>query len=123
MEKLRKYLRLTSGERRTLIQALILLPIVSLALRLVGLRRCQRMFSYFLTYWQAPMAEQKTPTLAQAMLISRLIRSAIKHSVCKANCLQGSLVLWLLLCRKGIRSELHIGTRKEDDLLNTHAWI
>src|SRR5262245_25067820 len=123
LEKLRKFLRLTPDDRRTLIRALILLPIVSLALRLVGLRRCQRMFSCFLLYEPVPAAEQADATLAQALHISRLVGLAIRHGGGGANCLQRSLTLWWLLRRKSIRSELHIGTRKDAGFLNAHAWI
>lgn len=113
-------MRMTPDDRRTLALAMILLPLTALALRLMGLRRSQRLF--FL-YNPVRKEDKSEATLAQALNISRLVGLAVRHGVCRANCLQRSLALWWLLRRNGIRSELHIGTRKEGGRLDAHAWI
>src|SRR5262245_44478890 len=102
---------------------MILLPLMALALRLTGLRRCQRMFSCFFLSNQVRETEPSESTLARALHISRLVGLAVRHGVCRANCLQRSIALWWLLRRKGISGELHIGTRKVAGHLDAHAWI
>lgn len=123
MKKLRKLMRLNPGDRRTLAQAMILLPLMALALRFTGLRRSQRIFSRFIPYNSARKTGQSETTLTQAFHISQLVSLAVRHGVHPANCLQRSLALWWLLGRQGIRSELYIGTRKEGGRLDAHAWI
>jgi hypothetical protein len=39
------------------------------------------------------------------------------------NCLARSLVLWWLLKRRGIDSQIRLGVRKENAILLAHAWI
>ena len=123
MKKLHKLLRLNPGDRRTLAQAMILLPLMALALRLTGLRRSQRVFSCFILYNPVRKTERSEANLTQALHISRLVGVAVRHGVHPANCLQRSLALWWLLRRQGIRSELYIGTRKEGGRFDAHAWI
>jgi hypothetical protein len=94
-----------------------------MALRIAGLRRSQRMFSFFLLNDPVRKTKQSEAAIARAFRISRLVGLAVRHGVCRANCLQRSLALWWVLRRNGIYSELHIGTRKEVGLLNAHAWI
>jgi Transglutaminase-like superfamily len=106
-----------------LVLAVILLPVTAMALRLAGLRRSQRMFSFFLLNNPVRKTKQSEATIARALHISRLVGVAVRHGVCGANCLQRSLSLWWILRRNGIYSELYIGTRKEIGLLNAHAWI
>src|SRR5262249_19102104 len=111
------------ADRRTLAQAMFLLPLMALVLRLIGFRRSQRIFSCFIPHKSSGIIEQSETTLTQALHISRLVSLAVRHGVHPANCLQRSLALWWLLRRQGIRSELYIGTRKEAGRLDAHAWI
>lgn len=102
---------------------MILLPLTALALRLMGLRRSQRIFLRFVLYNPVRKSDKFEATLTQALNISLLVGLAVRHGVWRANCLQRSLALWWLLRRNGIRSELHIGTRKIGRQLDAHAWI
>jgi len=123
VKKLRKLMRLNPDDRRTLAQAMILLPLMALSLRLTGLRRSQRIFSRFIPHNSARKTGWSEATLTQALHISRLVGLAVRHGIYPANCLQRSLALWWLLRRQGIRSEMYIGTRKEAGRLDAHAWI
>ena len=123
MRKLRKLLRLDSGEIVTLAQAMILLPLTALALRGAGLRRSQRIFSRLIPHDPARKTEWSEAALAKAIRISRLVDLAARHGIYPANCLQRSLALWWMLRRRGIRSELQFGTRKADGRFEAHAWI
>jgi len=123
VKKLRKLLRLNPTERWTLAQAMILLPLTALALRLTGLRRTQRIFSSFITSVSVWKRERSEANLTQAHRISHLVSLAVNHGVYQANCLQRSLVLWWLLRSRGIESELHFGTRKNAGRFEAHAWV
>src|SRR5262245_13884647 len=102
---------------------MVLIPLVALALRLTGLRRCQRMFSCFFLNNPVRETERADANLTHALRISRIIGVAVRYGVCRANCLQRSIALWWLLRRNGIPCELRIGTRKESGRLYAHAWI
>jgi hypothetical protein len=59
-----------------------------------------------------------------------LVEQAIHFSPIKGKCLSQSLVLWYLLNRQGILSELCIGVKKDEDQLpfnpvnfNAHTWV
>ena len=132
MEKLRKLMRLTPGERRTLSQAMVLLPLTALALKLTGLRRTQRIFSCFIPHDRPhdrphvrphvpAKSEQTESDISRAQRISRLV--SLARRVYPANCLQRSLTLWWMLRLQGIQSELLFGARKDSGRVLAHAWI
>ena len=111
----RKFLRLPAAERRLLVRVLLLLPSVALALRLLGLRRCQGMLARLSP--PSPAAGLSTEAAA------RLVGVAARHAPCRANCLQRSLVLWWALRRLGRPGQLRIGVRKHEGRLEAHAWV
>src|SRR5262249_47935492 len=59
----------------------------------------------------------------RARVIGRVIRIAAKHGLYHPTCLQKSLVLWWLLARNRIFSEIRFGARKEEGELKAHAWV
>jgi len=62
--------------------------------------------------------------LSRAQLISRAVAIAGNHGIYKANCLKQSLLLWWLLARRGILSELKLGTQKSpQESFSAHAWV
>jgi hypothetical protein len=116
-------LRLSSRDRRTLIQAAVLLPLTALVLRLTGLRLCQQVFSQFIPRRSVLKTWQSEAALASARRISWLVGAAARRGVYPATCLPQSLVLWFLLRREGIEGALCLGTRKEAGRFEAHAWI
>lgn len=121
MTKLRKFRKLSRFERKLLLQAFFLLPATALAFRLFGLKHLRA------TLPPIPNSETKqAETLAQAQnaqCIARMVRIAATHGFRRASCLVQSLVLWRLLRRHGIASELRIGTRKAENQFQAHAWV
>ncbi len=121
MTKLHKFQKLSGFERKLLLQALFLLPATALALRLFGFKRLRSL--------PAPIPNNETTraetrALAeQAQCIARMVRIAATYGFYRANCLVQSLLLGRLLWLRGITSELHIGTRKEENHFQAHAWI
>jgi hypothetical protein len=113
----RKFRGLPAAERRLFVRALLLLPAVALALRLVGLRRCQGMLARFSPPRPAPADGPPAEDIA------RLVAIAARYAPGRANCLHRSLVLWWSLRRLGRPGELRIGVRKCDGRLEAHAWV
>jgi hypothetical protein len=52
-----------------------------------------------------------------------MVSVASRYSPAWTNCLRQSLVLWYLLRRQGIASELHLGVRREAGEFQAHAWV
>ena len=56
-------------------------------------------------------------------MVSQMVLAAARQSFFRATCLERSLVLWRLLARLGIASQLRIGVRKTGDKFEAHAWV
>jgi len=138
MSRLRKLKALSWEERWLIAQASLLLPLTAIVVHTIGVGRWQRTLarhtpfktstfdSRFATAKSAgttadagdgPSADQKTRVIANT------VRVAARHGIYHANCLEQSLILWWLLARKGIESELRFGARKEHFRLEAHAWV
>ncbi|MCS6806090.1 MAG: lasso peptide biosynthesis B2 protein [Acidobacteriota bacterium] len=133
MKSLNKFLQLSWLERWLFVQALLLLPLTVMALRIVGFARWQAVLARF-----APLCELLTPdsdkldelpTSDAGSVIHRIrrtawiMRAARRRVPLNVTCLPQSLTLWWLLRRQGIASALRIGVRKEGGLLEAHAWV
>ncbi|HYR76609.1 MAG TPA: lasso peptide biosynthesis B2 protein [Pyrinomonadaceae bacterium] len=137
LTKLRKAQRLSADERWLLAQAFVLLPLTFCGIYVLGVSRWQRVLMKLARVSSAsiryrdldskasteimPCAE--TRSIEQARAIARIVYIAAHHGVYRANCLQQTLVLWSLLRRDGIESEIRFGARKEDGQLQAHAWV
>jgi hypothetical protein len=122
MDNLSKFLRLTWSERWLFLQALLLLPLTALLLRLFGLRSCQRLLAA-LAPPTSSVTEPQHATLNQARLTARMVRAAAQHDLFRARCLPQALALWWLLRRQRIAGTLRIGTRLIFGQLQAHAWL
>ncbi len=118
LTKLRKLRELSPRERGTLFRALALLPIVSLALRLLGFERTRKL----LERSGRPSAGRPFSDEAIAT-VSRMVRVAARHLPVKAGCLSQSLVAWSLFRRSGVACELRFGARRDGPRLLAHAWL
>jgi Transglutaminase-like superfamily len=111
-----KFHELSPQEKFLLLQALFLLPVNVLGLRVFGFRR-----------WQAALEKllakrQPNSAIATAPDIARVVNLA-SAQMFRAVCLPRSMTLWWMLGRRGIASELRIGVRKEADIFTAHAWL
>lgn len=120
MLKLGKVTGLSWAERRVLVGALLMLPIVIAALRLFGFRRTQSALARL-----SPLGKQQEPDRAveRTRSCARFVSAAAAHTPLRANCLHKSLALWGLLRLHGIESDLRFGARKLDGELQAHAWV
>ncbi len=125
MHKLAKLKQMTRTERRLLLQAWLLLPVVRILLWLTGYRRTlanlQRLLSLNANADLAATANRERQQ--QAATLGRLVNMAANHSLFEFNCLPRSLVLWWMLRRVGLAADLRIGVQKEAHVFEAHAWV
>ena len=117
LRKWQKFQELSWAEKFLLAQALLLLPINVLGLRILGFRRWQSVLQRMIT-------SQRTDNthVATAQGIARVVNSASAQFF-RNVCLPRSMTLWWMLGRRGIASELRIGVSKEVGIFKAHAWL
>jgi len=122
MQRFRRFRRLSGFERAVVLEAVITLPVVWLAVRLLGFRICRAAFEE-----PARAARNsrflETDTLNIAKRIARLEAVTAANLFFRTSCLEQSLVLCRLLRRRGVNATLRIGARKEADRFEAHAWV
>jgi hypothetical protein len=123
MNKWRKLRGLSWPERRLLLQAAVALPAVAALIRVKGLRRCQALLARLTPAANGPAPQAGGSAESRARAVARVVTAAAAHGPYRANCLQQSVTLWWLLRRRGLESELRIGTRKNDGRFDAHAWV
>ncbi|GAC1622880.1 MAG: hypothetical protein NVS9B13_16130 [Candidatus Acidiferrum sp.] len=52
-----------------------------------------------------------------------MVAAAARNLFFESNCLERSLTLWWLLCRRGFAAELRFGARKDLASFEAHAWV
>jgi hypothetical protein len=120
-EQLRRFSALERGSRGIFLRAAMLLPLISLSLRMRGFRKTQASLQKFLSTSQEP-ADTSSPHRADVTV--RMVRAAVRHAgLGHPTCLEESLALWWLLGRQRISSEVRIGVRKRDEKFEAHAWV
>lgn len=122
-KQLGKLMALTLKEWWLLLVSIILLPIAALLIWFVGFNRSQSLLSHFTTTG-IKRNDSTTSAMEDVRIISRMVRIAVNHGPWRANCLKQAFVLWWLLDRRGLNSEIKFGVEKtSDDAINAHAWV
>jgi hypothetical protein len=114
----RAFQGLSWPQRRLLIRAWFLLPLVAAGLRLLGLRRMLALLR--------PAGVRASPgqhDLAAASAVAGIVNRAANWSLARASCLTRSLVLVRLLQKAGLEADLRIGVRKPKGGFEAHAWV
>ena len=119
--RLAQWRALSAAQRRTLLQAWLLLPVFWLGLHTLGLPRLQAK----LAAKPLPQREPDRPPLplADVQALGEAVNKAARHTPFHTTCLSRSLVLVWLLRRRGVASDLRIGVRLVDGALDAHAWV
>jgi hypothetical protein len=108
---------LSWAEQRVLVEAMLLLPLFWIGLRVLGLSR----FLAWLT--RSPIVVRASRSGEDLAALGALVNIAGNHVPFPSTCLTRSLLLnWLLRCR-GVESELRIGVRLNDGKFDAHAWV
>ena len=116
-QNLSRFLALSAPERRTFLSAMALLPLFWIGLRTIGLQRLQTRLQ------RTPLRHPATLAADELTRLGTLVNSAAHHALGPANCLTRSLYLWWLLRRRGVDSQLRIGVRLTEGVLDGHAWV
>jgi hypothetical protein len=123
-EALRRFRALERGARGLFLRAAVLLPFISLSLRLRGFRATQSSLQKHLPSATSSVSDRSELAPAQPIILTaRMVRSAAHRTWGRPACLEQSLALWWLLGRQGIASSVRIGTRKTQQKFEAHAWV
>lgn len=121
LQSLRRFSALEPVAQRLFLRAVLMLPVVSLRLKLRGFQSTQAALQKTLTPANAP--KESDILNMRAALTARMVNAADRHGLVHSTCLAKSLTLWWLLGRQGIASQLRIGIRKDREKLEAHAWV
>ena len=108
---------LSKVQRLTLLTAWAWLPLFWVGLRVLGLPRFQRWLL------KAPTQSTRTMTHSDMQALGEAVNIAARHTPFPATCLTRSLLLCWLLRRRGVQSDLRIGVRLTQGVLDAHAWV
>lgn len=119
MNKLRKFLQLSSGDRRLLARAALWVAAVRLMLWVLPFRSQRSLLARL----ERPTTRELDPDPLLPERIAWAVESASRH-IPRASCLTRSVAAKILLHRVGYAAELHIGVGKDDEgKFRAHAWV
>jgi len=119
--RLRRFSALPGPAKVLFLRAVVLLPLLTLSLRVRGFGATQRLLQKF-----TALAKNDPPVAAvesRVALTTRMVLAAARNSPIPSTCLERSLSLWWLLARQGIVTQFRIGVRKDDEKFAAHAWV
>ena len=123
ISRLRQLAELSPLQWWIILVAIFTLPMIALSLKLSGFKQTKKRMSRFSpnSVSDIPVSEDD---ISRARLISHSVAIAGNHSLFKANCLKQSLLLWWLLARRGITTEIQFGSQmKSEEDFGAHAWV
>lgn len=118
LRRWRRFRSLSPQQRGILLRAVLWLPAIAWALRLLGFQRSVR--------WLLAPARSNAPagnTLDDARCIAHWLAVAASRGWYAGNCLSRSMTLCRLLRSAGSPAALCIGVRKNGTDLEAHAWV
>jgi hypothetical protein len=121
LEQFRRFSALERSARGIFLRAVVLLPLVAMSLRWRGFKTTHAMLQAYPS--NANPQQDGVVVKSATVMTARMVNAADRHGLIHPSCLAKSLTLWWLLARQGISSQLRIGTRKEGDKFQAHAWV
>jgi hypothetical protein len=109
---------MTLEDRSLLLRAWLLLNATSIALTFVRYRAIETTVNRV-----GDAAVARRADVARARHVSRLVEMAARHTPISNTCLHRASVLTTLLRREGIDAQVRLGVRKNDGILDGHAWV
>ena len=123
-ERLHRFSLLNSQARGMFLRAAVLLPVISLSLRIRGFRWTQQSLQSFAFSSKIEKRSPENVTDGERVeLAVRMVNAAVRHGWGRPTCLEKSLALWWLLRRESITSVVRIGARTAGGKLEAHAWV
>ena len=123
MSHLIKVRQLSPPDRWLLLQSVVLLPVIHLALLLIGYARLREVMEKLAPVRTASRVVFEVANLPHAREIARIVSIAAQHGPYKASCLRKSLLVWWFLRREGIHSQICFGVRMVHGQIEAHAWV
>ena len=123
MTNLNKLGGLSRKDRILLFQSVLLLPVIHVALVLLGYYRLRGAMEKLIPLKPSDGHVSETEILGRAREIARIVSIAAGHGLYKPTCLRRSLLVWWFLHRQGIKSSICFGVRMSDRQLEAHAWV
>ena len=105
---------------RMVFQTRVLTILTETTLRFTSLKTTERLLSFFRKNVPAPDHHETTVILDK---YATLFNQMNQLTFLKGRCLSQSLVMRLLLNRKGISAELKIGLSQHKGTFDSHAWL
>lgn len=121
LESLRRFSALERPVQRLFLRALVMLPLVGLSLKFRRFEATRSTLQKSLSH--ATQQTESNSLTKQIALTAHMVNAADRHGLVHPSCLIKSLVLWWLLGKQGITSQLRVGVRKEGGNLEAHAWV
>ena len=118
--RLRRFSALPGPAKGLFLRAVVLLPVITVSLRLRGFGPTKRLLQKFI-----PPGKNSPRVVAVGLCAwtSRMVLAAARNSPIPSTCLERSLSLWWLLARQGIAAQFRIGVRKDGEKFTAHAWV
>ena len=116
-----RWRELSFQEKKWLLWMLLLLPIISAALRLFGYKRSHAWLlrhSHAGAYFAAD-----TDALQHAERLAQLANIAGRRGAITATCLRQAMLLEWWLRRLGLDAKLKLGARLQEGQFDAHAWV
>jgi len=120
MSWLRRLRALTGDERRALLLAWTLLPLVDIGLRVTSMVTVRGLLGALAA--RMPLVPANEPRTA-AEADHRLVAAAARRQLWTMGCLRRTLVLEALLTARGIATKLHFGARRDGEGIDAHCWL
>ncbi|MDJ0925947.1 MAG: lasso peptide biosynthesis B2 protein [Acidimicrobiia bacterium] len=113
--------RMNWSQRRALLFALVALPLATLSLRVLGLKRTMGVVPPTRSGKSLGSSEDQ---FNDARRLAYLVGLAARRGIGRPNCLSRSVVLWSLLRRRGLAGEIRLGVRGGNGTTPLfHAWV
>ena len=118
LHELQKLRSMPCRERKLLLQVVLVVPLIGIALRLVGFKRA----SSWLRRFARTNATVPNPE-AEVERHRRILILLHRRVPFVGGCLARALAIWFLLRRKGIATHLRFGMRRPTGTLEVHSWV
>lgn len=117
------FTELSFSDKTTYILSILTLPAVAILLHALGYKKTRSLLEWFMpvsTSCHIPQGGE----MRVIHSLARIIHIAARHNIYEANCLKQSLLLWFILGKRFIFSEIKFGIEKNSDSqFNAHAWV
>lgn len=115
--------QLSRSDLRVLLCALVLVPLITGMLELLGFRRVYAVLERLLRSSRPSMIRDAESDHLRARTMRRLVQRAAAHSPVTARCLPVSIVVWAMLRFEGLPAALYFGVRSSSNGFAAHAWV